>query len=128
MESHYGLSEIEYEFMELFWNSSQPLPFSAIVEYCNTQKGHNWAQTTIHTYLTRLIQKGVLISIQNGRKLSYQASVTEGELSGIWAAKFVETSFGGSVKKFLLSLTQKTRLSKEEVQELQQILEEQAED
>ena len=61
MNSYYGLSEIEYELMQLFWQSDKELFFAEIVRYCNEQKGHDWAQTTIHTYLSRLIQKMYLL-------------------------------------------------------------------
>ena len=35
MESHYGLSDIEYELMQLFWSSDHPLPFADVLAYCN---------------------------------------------------------------------------------------------
>lgn len=125
MNSYYGLSEIEYELMQLFWQSGKELFFAEIVRYCNEQKGHDWAQTTIHTYLSRLIQKNVLTSSRKGYKRSYKAKVSEEELSGIWANKFIETSYGNSVTKFLVSFTQKTKLSKEEIDHLHQFLDEQ---
>lgn len=108
--------------MQLFWSNDRPLPFSDVVRYCNEEKGHDWAQTTIHTYLTRLIEKGVLLSNRKGYKRSYYAAVSEAELSHQYATRFVEEAFDGSVKNLFASLTYHTKLSKEEIDELRQLL------
>ena len=121
--SHYGLSEIEYDLMKMFWASDHPLPFAEVLNYCNNEKDYGWAQTTLHTYLTRLIRKGVLHSDRKGYKKSYRPELTEAELSHLYAGHFVEQSYGGSIKNLLVSLTYNTQLSREEVSELQKIRE-----
>lgn len=122
MPSQYGLSEIEYEFMQFFWACNKPVSFAEVMHYCNEEKKHSWAQTTVHTYLTRLIQKGVLTSTRKGYKRSYKAQVSEAELSHAYASQFVAEAYDGSIKNLLLSLTYNTKLSREEARELHQIL------
>ena len=111
--------------MQLFLENKEPIGFSEVIHYCNDVKHLNWAATTLHTYLTRLIAKGVLCSDRNGYKRSYYADVSEKQLSHQWAQKIVKRSFGGSIRNFLVSLTYEAPLSKEEVTELHQLLEDQ---
>ena len=125
MDDYYGLSELEYQLMQLFGENKEPIGFSEVIHYCNDVKHLNWAATTLHTYLTRLIAKCVLCSDRNGYKRSYYAAVSEKQLSHQWAQKIVKRSFGGSIRNFLVSLTYEAPLSKEEVTELHQLLEDQ---
>lgn len=122
METHYGLSETEYMLMKFFWSHPSPLSFSEILDYCNSELQLDWAQTTTHTYLTRLIQKGVLAAKRNGYKKFYYATSTEQELSGTFANRLIQEAYGGSIKNFLLSFTCKAKLSKDEVEELKRLL------
>lgn len=122
MESHYGLSDIEYELMKLFWSSDHPLPFADVLAYCNDTLKRDWAATTLHTYLTRMIQKEVLGSTRKGYKRSYFAKVSEAQLSCNYANDFLKDSFGGSLKNLLLTLTSESKLTKDEADELKQIL------
>lgn len=120
----YGLSEIEYNLMKYFWANSTPIPFADVLEYCNNVLKYDWAKTTLHTYLTRLIKKGILHSDRKGYKKSYYPEITEKELAHRYASSFVENNFGGSVPELFLSLTYNTKLSEEDITELKQILEE----
>ncbi|HIS30367.1 MAG TPA: BlaI/MecI/CopY family transcriptional regulator [Candidatus Limivivens intestinipullorum] len=122
MPSIYGLTEIETELMELFWSRDTSFTFSEILHYCNEVKGHGWAQTTVHTFLTRLIQKGVLESGRKGYKRFYYAAVSREELAHQYASRFVEESYGGSVKNLLVSLNYHSGLSKDELLELRRLL------
>ncbi|MDO5808295.1 MAG: BlaI/MecI/CopY family transcriptional regulator [Lachnospiraceae bacterium] len=122
MDTHYGLSDIEYELMQFFWENDQPLPFADVLAYCNGTLKHGWAATTLHTYLTRMIQKGVLASSRKGYKRSYYAKVSETQLSSHYANRFLADSFGGSLKNLLLTLTSESKLTQAEVDELKQIL------
>ncbi len=122
MEKYYGLSSIEYELMKLFWSSGSPVPFAEVMSYCKDVMKKDWAQTTLHTYLTRLIKKGILSSERKGYKRSYYAKINEQELSHIYAERFLKESYNGSVKNLLLSLTYKTKFSQSEVDELKQLL------
>lgn len=122
MDSHYGLSDIEYELMQLFWSSDHPLPFADVLAYCNDTLKRDWAATTLHTYLTRMIQKEVLGSTRKGYKRSYFAKVSESQLSCNYANDFLKDSFGGSLKNLLLTLTSESKLTQDEADELKQIL------
>ena len=61
-DTYYGLSKMEYNLMKYFWNTNAPVSFSEVEKYCNTKLHYGWAQPTLHTYLTRLVKKGILHS------------------------------------------------------------------
>lgn len=124
MEKILGLTSVEYELMLYFWGNDKPVYFSEILHYFNEIKGKSWAKTTIHTYLTTLIRKGLLRYDSKGYKHCYEAVVSKAELAHEAAQSFVNSSFNGSVKDFLVSLTQNKPMTCEEVTELHQILDE----
>lgn len=119
---HFGLSDIEYELMSFFWDSDGPVTFSEVLTFCNEKQGRNWAKTTAHTYLTRLVQKGLLNTCHPGTKRAYYAAISKNELAHTSAQEFINTSFSGSLKNFLVSLTGNQPISPEEAKELHQIL------
>ncbi len=119
--THYGLTDIEYDLMRYFWDSDHHVPFKEILAY-TVEKNYGWAQTTLHTYLTKLIEKGCLQSDRNGYKRIYYPKLTEEQLSHKYATSFVDKAFQGSIADFLVSFTSETKLTKEEVQELKDIL------
>ncbi len=121
---YYGLSKMEYELMKFFWNNKRPVPFAEILEYCNDELRYNWANSTLHTYLMRLIKKGILYSEGKGRKCnrSYYPQLTEEELAHKYATDFVDNTFNGSISNLLVSLTYKTKLSESDIEELKNII------
>lgn len=118
----YGLSETEYELMKYIWASDHALTFAEILNYCNNEKKYHWAKTTLHTYLTRLIQKGVLSCDRKRARHLYFPQISEEELAHIYASQFVNDCYNGSLKDMILSFTYNTSLSKEEINELKKIL------
>lgn len=123
MKKNKGLSDIEYELMTFFWEIKKPVTFSEVLDYCNQTKNWNWAKTTAHTHLTRLVKKKLLgIHDAPGVRRSYFAKITKEELAQVSALEFVNSSFSGSLKSFLLSLVPNKTLTQEEANELHEIL------
>lgn len=104
--------------MEEFRSTS----FNEILKYCNDELQLNWAVGTAQTYLNRLILKGVLKTNNKRYRKLYSAQLSEEELAQKYARQFVDESFGGSLKNFIASFTQETKLSEADVNELIDIL------
>ena len=85
---------------------------------------YGWAQPTLHTYLTRLVKKGILHSEGKGYKCkrSYYPELTEQELAHKYATDFVDNTFNGSISDLLVSLTYNTKLSESDIEELKNII------
>lgn len=101
-----------------------PVSFSEVEKYCNTELHYGWAQPTLHTYLTRLVKKGILHSEGKGYKCkrSYYPELTEQELAHKYATDFVDNTFNGSISDLLVSLTYNTKLSESDIEELKNII------
>lgn len=122
MHPYCGLSEAEYELMNLFWSQNKPLQLADIVQYCHTELDNNWATTTICTYLGHLVMKGFLKTDHKRYRKSYSALISKNELSQMYAKQVLQESFDGSLKNFLASFTQGVSLTPNEINELISIL------
>ena len=58
MSSH--LSKTEYEIMEYFWGMGDKYTFGELMKYFNENLDKNWKKQTLNTFLSRLIEKGLL--------------------------------------------------------------------
>ena len=110
----YNLSEAEYEIMKFIWEQGDNIGFNDIMEYTQ-KKGHTWKKQTVQTFLTRLIDKGVLKAEKVGNKRYYSPSTTETEHICKWTHEF---------KNFMLAFTGGNSLTEEEARELHEFLDE----
>lgn len=120
--SKYNLSEAEYEIMEYIWKRNCMLKFSDIMEYLS-EKVHEWKKQTVQTFLTRLIEKGVLKAQKEGHCRLYYPAMSEEEYISKWTKNIVKNAFGNSLKEFLVAFTGGKKLTKEEAAELHDFLE-----
>ena len=58
MNSH--LSKTEYRIMEYFWSTGGKYTFGELMKYFNENLDKNWKKQTLNTFLSRLIEKGLL--------------------------------------------------------------------
>lgn len=118
----HGLSETEYEIMELLWKSDHPLYFYEIMDYFE-KNGKKWQKQTLHTHLSRLIAKGILTNKKQGNKNIYYPKTTIDKLIQAKFINFLNDSFNGSLNKFISSITGNKKLySKEDWKELKDFL------
>ncbi len=125
MPQKYGLSEAEYQLMELIWEAGRPLTFGEIEGYLSERTDKNWKKQTLHTYLTRLIKKGALKTTGYGRRHIYEPVMEKEEYISNWTHSFLDDSFGGSLGTFVSALTGNTgKLSPKDIEELRRYLDE----
>lgn len=119
-----ALSDIEFELMLFFWDLENPATFAEILRFCNEEKKWNWAKTTAHTYVTRLMDKGLLsMNHTVGTRRTYFARISREEFMHRSAKSFLDTVFSGSVKNFLFALAPSgPSLTRSEAEELHEIL------
>lgn len=128
MDKHLGLSDIEFDLMSFFWEQSSPVTFAQILDFCNNVKGWNWAKTTAHTYVTRLMHKNLLdMNSIKGVRRTYFAKTSREEFISSSMQELVDVSFSGSIKNLLLSLIPNNHLTRKDVDELHKILDRLAE-
>nr|WP_308628000.1 BlaI/MecI/CopY family transcriptional regulator [uncultured Eisenbergiella sp.] len=118
MEPIQLMSDSEKEIMEIIWDNGGRIYISDLLEAVE-RSGREWKRTTVRTFLTRLMEKGLLFGVRQGKNCEYRASVSREEYLSGQARNFVEEVFDGNVKDLLASLIGPEKMGAEEVRQLQ---------
>lgn len=114
------LSETEMEIMEYFWKRGQgeALLTKDVRDYFATQ-GRDWKMNTVTTFLSRLVNKGMLKTEPKGKGFAFSVALTEEEYEYNKAKHLLDTQYDSSIKKFLVALSGGKELREEEIDELE---------
>ena len=113
----YKLGVMETKFAELMWDN-EPISSGELVKLC--EKELTWKKSTTYTMLLRLIDRGIFQN-KDGMVTSL---ISRQEFSALQSEKFVEETFGGSLPQFLAAFTMRKKLSDNEINELQKLIDE----
>ncbi|MBQ8747931.1 MAG: BlaI/MecI/CopY family transcriptional regulator [Clostridia bacterium] len=113
------LSDGEWKIMKLLW-SSAPHTLGEIVKALEGETG--WTKPTIFVMLKRLIGKGAVRMDDSGKLQQYYPILTRREITPEETDSFLARVYDGSVGMMLSSLVGRNSLSKEDIAELRQIL------
>ena len=106
----------EMKFAEIIWNN-EPLSSGELAKLC--QEELSWKKSTTYTILKRVCERGLF---QNDGGV-VTSLVSKQEFLSKQSTQFVEETFGGSLPGFVAAFTAGKKLSKEEVEQLQKIIE-----
>jgi BlaI family penicillinase repressor len=106
------------EVMQIIWASDHPMTSGELLDIFARNEGKEWKGQTIATFLARLVEKGVLTSIKQGRANIYEPRMSPEEYRSQEAKSLLETLYEGSVKNFLATLYDGKELTKDEITEL----------
>lgn len=107
--------ESEYRFCLILWEH-EPVKSSELVKLCKEQLG--WKPTTTYTVLKRLSERGVL----RNENTIVTALVTKDEVQAAEIDELVEKKFEGSLPSFVAAFTRHQRISPDEIEELQRMI------
>lgn len=107
--------ESEYRFCLILWEH-EPVKSSELVALCREQLG--WKPTTTYTVIKRLSERGVLVNENS----VVRALVTKDDVQAAEIDELVEKKFGGSLPAFIAAFTRNRRLSAEELDEVQRMI------
>lgn len=113
----YKLGTMETKFAELIWEN-EPLPSGELVKLC--EKELNWKKSTTYTMLRRLCDRHIF---QN-RDGTVSAVLSKQEFQALQSEHFVNETFGGSLPHFLAAFAARQKLSENEIDELQKLINE----
>lgn len=122
MERKFGLSQAEYEIMELFWSAEKPLSFKEVLQYFNNEKGREWKKQTVSSFLKILQDKNLIEADASQTKYTYRAIYTKDEHVHLWTQRLIEDLFDNSVGKFLVAFSGGEKLSEMDARELREYL------
>lgn len=107
--------ESEYRFCLILWEK-EPIRSSELVALCRERLG--WKPTTTYTVIKRLSERGVL----KNENSVVSSLVTKEEAQAAEIDEMVEKRFEGSIPAFLAAFTKRRRLSKKEIDEVQEMI------
>ena len=89
------------------------------------QKSHNWADTTVLTLLSKLVEKDYLSVERQGRHNLYRPLVSETDYRR-WANRsFLGKMYQSSLRRMVASLVESSDLTDRDLQELEEFITEQ---
>ena len=107
--------ESEYRFCMILWEK-EPIRSSELVALCRERLG--WKPTTTYTVIKRLSERGVL----KNENSVVTSLITKEEAQAAEIDEMVEKRFEGSLPAFLAAFTKRRRLSKKEIDEVQEMI------
>jgi BlaI family penicillinase repressor len=119
------ISESEWTVMEVLWNFA---PRSASDVAKSLKKETGWAENTVRTLLTRLVEKGALaVQDEVGSPKLYSPAVKREACVKAESESFMERIFQGAAKPLLVHFAKNARLTPDEVKELKKLLDQSTE-
>ena len=114
------ISESEWSVMEALWESS-PQTASEVTK--TLRPTMNWAENTVRTLLTRLVEKGALKTAENASGTrTFLPAVKREACVRAESESFMQRIFGGAAKPLLIHFAQNSKLTADEVKELKKLL------
>jgi len=117
-------SETEWLVMEVIWNAEGDIIASEIIQ--NLKGTLDVTARTIRVLINRLLSKGVIgykVDEKDSRVYHYYALKTKEECLSEKQNRFVRNYFGGNSTLAVASFIEKSRLSREQLSELEQLVE-----
>lgn len=115
------LGKIQTEFAEVIWEK-EPVGSGELVKLCDEKFG--WKKSTTYTVLKKLCEKGIFQN-QDGVVTSV---LSKEEFYAAKSDQFVEDTFKGSLPAFIAAFAFGKKLSKNEVDEIQNMIDKFKED
>lgn len=116
------LPDAELEIMKALWKLDKPATRAEIMENVNPEP--KWAPTTVLSMLSRLGEKGFVVSEKAANGNLYSARIARDDYLKNESQTVLDKLFDGSPKNFMTSLVQSNSLSDDDLLELRSYLDE----
>ena len=109
------LGTVESKFADIIWEN-EPISSGQLVNLCGQQL--DWTKSPTYTMLKRLCERGLF---QNEKGM-VSALMTKEEFGAAQSEKIIEESFDGSLPAFIAAFASRKRLSLDDVDEIQKMI------
>ena len=109
------LGAVEARFADIVWERA-PLSTAELIKLCEAE--FKWKRTTTYTVLKRLSERGVL----KNENTVVSSLVSKDEVQAAEIDEMVEKTFEGSLPAFVAAFTKHQKISEEEIDALQQMI------
>lgn len=113
----YQMTEAELKFAELIWQEA-PMGSGELVKRCQAE--FEWKKSTTYTFLKKLCEQGLF---QN-ENATVEVIISREEYLQRQGEEFVEKAYEGSLPKMIAAFIQNKRLSRSQIAEIEQMIEE----
>lgn len=113
------ISGAEYEIMEVLWREA-PLTAAEVAERAPAAKA--WNIRTVKTLLARLLAKGALSHVEEGRRYLYRPAVARADYVAEESARLIDRMFGGRVTPLVAQLAERDKLTEADIAEIEALL------
>ncbi|UFJ39719.1 BlaI/MecI/CopY family transcriptional regulator [Brevibacillus humidisoli] len=120
------ISESEWEVMRVLWSKSSPATAQEVIDQLASP--NNWSPRTVKTLLNRLLKKNAITFTKEGKMYYYSPVVTEEECCRMERRSFLQRIYNGSLAPMIIHFLKEEKLTKDEIEELKQILDNKAQD
>ncbi|MCI8617159.1 MAG: BlaI/MecI/CopY family transcriptional regulator [Clostridia bacterium] len=118
----YEITNAELEIMNVLWEKS-PITLNEIVESLSKEEAKN--KNTIKTLLYRLVEKESVISktTLNQKRNLFEPAISQKQYQRRENENFLQKLYHGSTNKLLLNFVEEKKISKKDLQELLDLIE-----
>lgn len=109
------LCESDYRFMSVVWDCA-PVSSGELVRLCQQKLG--WKKSTTYTVLKKLSEKGFL----KNESSTVTVLIPREEVQIFESGYVVDKAFGGSLPAFIAAFTKDRKLTRQEAEEIQRLL------
>lgn len=113
------ISSAEWDVMSVVWDKA-PVTATEVFEALPSDRG--WKQKTVNTFLTRLVEKGVLKADKREKAFVYTARLPREKCVQSESESFLQRVFRGASGDLVKHFCAKAELTEEEIRELEQLL------
>ena len=110
-----NIFESEYRFCLILWEQ-EPVNSTRLVELCRDRLG--WSKATTYTVIRRLAERGVL----KNENATVTSLISKEQAQRSRLQEMMEETFEGSMPAFLAAFSKSKRLTREEVAQLQSMI------
>lgn len=107
--------ESEYRFCLILWEN-EPINSTKLAVLCKERLG--WSKATTYTVIRRLAERGILQNVD----ATVSSLVSKEQVQQAEMAELMEKTFEGSIPAFIAAFGNCKRLSKDEIKQLEQLI------
>ena len=109
------LAAVQERFADIVWEN-EPIASGDLVQIC--EKKLNWKKPTTYTVLRKLCEKGLLQNVDG----IVSSLISKEEFYSAKSEQIIEDSYKGSLPAFIAAFTSHKKLTKKDVDEIQQLI------
>ncbi len=120
MNKQIAISDAESLVMNILWGASAPMAAEEVIASLVSEQ--SWQEATVKTLLNRLLKKGAIEAIKDGRRYLYSAVLKREQWVSTESNGMLERLFGGRVAPLVAHFGKHRKLSADDIAELKKLI------